>query len=107
MSFLSIPNVLASQVLGFIGNFGMMEWAVILVIALLLFGRRLPEVGKSLGTGIREFKKGLKETEEDARKDVSRESSSSNQRGALPQHDDLSARAANVTDATRERSEQR
>ena len=93
MSSLSIPNVLASQVLGFIGNFGMMEWAVILVIALLLFGRRLPEVGKSLGTGIREFKKGLKETEEDARKDVSRESSSSNQRGSLPQHDDLSARA--------------
>ena len=107
MSSLSIPNVLASQVLGFIGNFGMMEWAVILVIALLLFGRRLPEVGKSLGTGIREFKKGLKETEEDARKDVSRESSSSNQRGSLPQHDDLNSRAANVTDATRERSEQR
>ncbi len=107
MSSLSIPNVLASQVLGFIGNFGMMEWAVILVIALLLFGRRLPEVGKSLGTGIREFKKGLKETEEDARKDVSRESSSSNQRGSLPQHDDLNSRAANVTDSTRERSEQR
>lgn len=102
MSSLSIPNVLASQVLGFIGNFGMMEWAVILVIALLLFGRRLPEVGRSLGTGIREFKKGLKETEEDARK----ESSNSNQRGSLPQHDDLSARAANVTDATRERSQQ-
>jgi sec-independent protein translocase protein TatA len=106
MSSLSIPNVLASQVLGFIGNFGMMEWAVILVIALLLFGRRLPEVGKSLGTGIREFKKGLKETEEDARRDVSRESSSSNQRGSLPQHDDLNSRAANVTDSTRERSEQ-
>jgi sec-independent protein translocase protein TatA len=84
----------------------MMEWAVILVIALLLFGRRLPEVGKSLGTGIREFKKGLKETEEDARRDVSRESSSSNQRGSLPQHDDLNSRAANVTDSTRERSEQ-
>lgn len=111
MSSLSIPNVLASQVLGFIGNFGMMEWAVILVIALLLFGRRLPEVGKSLGTGIREFKKGLKETEEDARRDVSsdvrRESSNSNQRGSLPQHDDLNSRAANVTDTTRERSEQR
>ncbi|MFM7259628.1 MAG: twin-arginine translocase TatA/TatE family subunit [bacterium] len=54
--------------LSFIGNLGMLEWAVILIIALLLFGRRLPEVGKSLGQGIKEFKKGLKETEEEARK---------------------------------------
>ncbi|MBY0309318.1 MAG: twin-arginine translocase TatA/TatE family subunit, partial [Phycisphaerales bacterium] len=37
-----------------------MEWVVILIIALLLFGKRLPEVGKSLGKGIVEFKKGLK-----------------------------------------------
>lgn len=33
---------------------------VILVVALLLFGKRLPEVGKSLGAGIVEFKRGLK-----------------------------------------------
>ena len=36
------------------------EWIILLVIALLLFGKRLPEVGKSLGRGIIEFKKGLK-----------------------------------------------
>ncbi|MBL9149406.1 MAG: twin-arginine translocase TatA/TatE family subunit [Phycisphaerae bacterium] len=36
------------------------ELIVILFIGLLLFGRRLPEVGKSLGQGIVEFKKGLK-----------------------------------------------
>lgn len=29
------------------------------VVALLLFGKRLPEVGRSLGRGIAEFKKGL------------------------------------------------
>ena len=58
---------------------GGMEWVVILVIGLLLFGRRLPEVGKSIGQGIREFKKGLKETEDD----VKREDSSS-RRAALP-----------------------
>jgi len=46
--------------LGFIQNIGPMEWIVLLVIALLLFGKRLPEVGKSLGKGIVEFKKGLK-----------------------------------------------
>ncbi|NBW80839.1 twin-arginine translocase TatA/TatE family subunit [bacterium] len=40
-------------------NLGPMELLVILGIALLLFGNRLPTVGKSLGEGIRNFKKGL------------------------------------------------
>ncbi len=41
--------------------FGMdpMNWAFIALCALLLFGKRLPEVGRSLGKGIIEFKKGL------------------------------------------------
>lgn len=46
------------------GNFGMWEMLVILFIVLLLFGaRRLPEIGGSLGKGIREFKGSLKEVE--------------------------------------------
>ena len=36
------------------------EIFIILFVGLLLFGRRLPEVGRSLGQGIVEFKKGLK-----------------------------------------------
>lgn len=36
------------------------EMIIILVVALLIFGKRLPEVGKSMGKGIVEFKKGLK-----------------------------------------------
>jgi sec-independent protein translocase protein TatA len=44
---------------------GLPEWIVIGVIGLLLFGKRLPEVGKSLGKGIVEFKKGLKGIEDD------------------------------------------
>ncbi len=34
-------------------------WVVILFIAILLFGRRLPSVARNLGQGINEFKKGL------------------------------------------------
>lgn len=34
-------------------------------IALLLFGRRLPEVGRSLGRGIMEFKRGLRDVSDD------------------------------------------
>lgn len=41
------------------------NWLILAMIALLLFGKRLPEVGKSLGKGIIEFKKGLQGVEED------------------------------------------
>lgn len=41
------------------------NWLLIALVALLLFGKRLPEVGKSLGKGIVEFKKGLAGIEEE------------------------------------------
>ncbi|MBL9076480.1 MAG: twin-arginine translocase TatA/TatE family subunit [Planctomycetes bacterium] len=37
------------------------ELIVILVVVLLLFGHRLPGMARSLGSGITEFKRGLKE----------------------------------------------
>jgi sec-independent protein translocase protein TatA len=40
---------------------GPMELAIVGVIAVLLFGKRLPEVGRSMGKGIVEFKKGLRD----------------------------------------------
>jgi sec-independent protein translocase protein TatA len=50
-----------------LGNIGPLEIAVVLVIALLVFGPgRLPELGNSLGRGIREFRNtvtGVKEDE--------------------------------------------
>jgi sec-independent protein translocase protein TatA len=40
-----------------IGNIGPLEIGVVVVIALLVFGpKRLPELGRSLGGGMREFK---------------------------------------------------
>ncbi len=44
---------------------GHLEWIVILMVGLLLFGKRLPEVGRSVGKSIVEFKKGIKGIEED------------------------------------------
>ena len=41
-------------------NVGPLEIAIVLVIALVIFGpKRLPELGKSMGKGIREFKGSL------------------------------------------------
>ena len=51
--------------LGFFGLPGHLEMIIILVILLLLFGRRLPEVARSLGDGIREFKKGVQDVTAD------------------------------------------
>ena len=46
-------------------NLGPMEMIIVMGVAVLLFGKRLPEVGRSLGKGIVEFKKGLRGFEDD------------------------------------------
>jgi sec-independent protein translocase protein TatA len=47
------------------GNLGFTEIMIILVVVLLLFGaKRLPEVGASIGKGIREFKRSLTDTQD-------------------------------------------
>ncbi len=40
------------------------HWLFILVIAVLLFGNRLPEIARSLGRSVNEFKKGLNEVKD-------------------------------------------
>ena len=53
------------------GSIGVPEILLILLVILILFGaRRLPEIGKGLGKGIREFKKASREiTDEITRED--------------------------------------
>jgi sec-independent protein translocase protein TatA len=50
------------------GSFSLFHWVIVLVIVMLLFGAgRLSEVGKGLGEGIKNFKKGLREDDEPER----------------------------------------
>lgn len=46
-----------------LGTIGPLEWVIIGVVALLIFGRRLPDVARSLGRSIVEFKKGLSDVQ--------------------------------------------
>jgi len=48
------------------------EWLVILIIALLIFGKKLPEVARGLGKSVSQFKKGLNEVN-DIKDDVANE----------------------------------
>ena len=60
------------------GNLGFTEILVILLVVLLLFGaKRLPEVGASIGKGIREFKRSISDTQDAIM-------SNDEQRGTLP-----------------------
>jgi sec-independent protein translocase protein TatA len=63
-----------------------LEWGVVLIVALLLFGNRLPSAMRSLGRGVTEFKKGLEGAGEDD-VDVAAKKSE-----ALPKSDEQAAK---------------
>lgn len=54
------------QAMAFVSMPGTGEWIVILIIGLLIFGRRLPEVARNLGKSVNEFKKGMRDFQESA-----------------------------------------
>jgi TatA/E family protein of Tat protein translocase len=45
------------------GGFSMVHWLVFGVVAILLFGNRLPNVARSLGRSLLEFKRGMSDLE--------------------------------------------
>jgi sec-independent protein translocase protein TatA len=64
-----------------------MEMLVVGAIALLLFGKRLPEVARSLGKGIVEFKKGVRGIEDEVDDATYRRQQANSQSRPVPQDD--------------------
>ena len=54
----------------FIQNLGMTELVVIAIIALLLFGRKLPEMARGVGKGLTEFKRGMREATDEVKNEI-------------------------------------
>jgi sec-independent protein translocase protein TatA len=81
-------------------NIGPMEMILIMGLGVLLFGKRLPEVGRSLGRGIVEFKKGLNGAGDDLDGSSSGRSSSSSSYGASRYSDDHPTGESSYTDTS-------
>ena len=61
---------MTNSILLFLGNIGGTELIVILVIVLLLFGgKKIPELMKGVGKGVRSFKEGMNDINEEIKKD--------------------------------------
>lgn len=87
-----------SLMLGFIQNIGPMQWAILLVVGLLIFGKRLPEIGRSLGKSVVEFKKGLRGIEEEIDKASKADSSSSSAPPQISEQAESDPRRISTTD---------
>ena len=64
---------MTNEILAFMGFPGGGEWLVILIFGLLIFGRRLPDVARAMGKSITEFKKGMKDVQDDIHTAVDRD----------------------------------
>ncbi len=57
-----MPEICSNAILAF---FGTQEWIIVGLIAVVLFGSRLPKLARSLGLSLGQFKKGLKNVKEE------------------------------------------
>ena len=62
------------MILSLLGNLGTTELIIIVFVVLLLFGgKKIPELMKGLGKGVRSFKKGMNDIEEEIKRPVDEE----------------------------------
>jgi TatA/E family protein of Tat protein translocase len=54
---------------GFLPHLSGWEVLIVLAVVLLLFGKRLPQIGRFLGRGVVEFKKGLRHSDDPSKSD--------------------------------------
>ena len=58
-------QIISSQIILFIGGIGFQEVLLIALVVLLFFGgKKIPDLMKGLGKGVRSFKEGMNEVEE-------------------------------------------
>ncbi len=63
------------------------EWIILLILGLLIFGRRMPDVARSIGRSIVEFKRGIRSVDDDIEQESSKPAerlASSRSGGELP-----------------------
>jgi sec-independent protein translocase protein TatA len=83
------------------GSIGMPELIIILVIALIIFGpRKLPELGRSLGRSIGEFKKASNELRNTLEEEIRLEEQRDNRAAIRAEQDSAMAAAASPPSAT-------
>jgi sec-independent protein translocase protein TatA len=73
---------------------------VILLIGVMLFGGRLPEIARSIGKGILEFQRGMNEWGNEAKKTIFDESSSSSSSSSKPTDDSRPTSKADVQETS-------
>jgi sec-independent protein translocase protein TatA len=54
-----------TSLLAFISGIGPSEMVILGIVAVLLFGKRLPEVGRTVGKGLSELRKGMRGIEQE------------------------------------------
>lgn len=88
-----IENATTPPELALIGSMSVWHWLIVLVVVLLLFGGggKIPRLMKDLGTGVKSFKKGIKDED---KKDVDGESA------RLESGEEVSAAASEKKDKT-------